>query len=284
MAKLIKTCEYCKGKYDPLLEICPKCGEVNKDEDLKEYKNIVPLHWLKQLFLAVGGSIGFQLVSLIIQIIIIFALGITKDTSQEEMLRATALINFISYGVLIGALMGTINVDVPKLFKSFAKWVPYVAGLIGLIAIFAFNFMYNLTLTIIGIKIGDNSNESGINSIIGMYPVLSILIFGLVGPICEELTYRVGLFSVLRRVNKWLPYLVVILVFALIHFDFSAIVEFNNPDYFTNLINEILNLPLYAFAGFTFSFLYDKFGLASSITAHTLNNLLSIGLAFIPHE
>lgn len=284
MAKFIKTCEYCKGKYDPLLETCPKCGEVNKDEDLKEYKNIVPLHWLKQLFLAVGGSIGFQLVSFIIQIIIIFALGITKDSSQEELLRATALINFISYGILIGALMGTINVDVPKLFKSFAKWVPYVAGLIGLIAIFAFNFMYNLTLTIIGINIGDNSNESGINSIIGMYPVLSILIFGLVGPICEELTYRVGLFSVLRRVNKWLPYLVVIFVFALIHFDFTAIVEFDKPSYFTNLINEILNLPLYAFAGFTFSFLYDKFGLASSITAHTLNNLLSIGLAFIPHE
>lgn len=284
MAKFIKTCEYCKGKYDPLLETCPKCGEVNKDEDLKEYKNIVPLHWLKQLFLTVGGSIGFQLVSFLIQVILIFALGINKDTPTEEMLRFTAIINFVSYGVLICALLGTINVDIPKLFKSFAKWVPYVAGLIGLIAIFGFNFIYNLTLTILKIKIVDNTNESSINAIIGMYPVLSIIIFGLVGPICEELTYRVGLFSILRRINKWLPYLLVILVFALIHFDFSALFNFSDPDYFTKVMNELLNLPLYAFAGFTFSFLYDKFGLASSITAHTLNNLLSIGLAFIPHE
>ena len=30
MAKFIKTCEYCKGKYDPLLETCPKCGEAIK--------------------------------------------------------------------------------------------------------------------------------------------------------------------------------------------------------------------------------------------------------------
>ena len=284
MAKFKKTCEYCKVQYDPLLPNCPKCGEENKDSDLKDYKNIIPLPWFKQLILLLVGSLGFQILSFIIQIIVLFIVRIDSSTPIETRIMVTGIINFVAYFILILALLGTVSNDMPKLFKSFANWIPYVAGLVGLIAIFGFNFIYNLFLTVLNIGISDNTNESGITQIIGMFPVLSFVVFGVLGPVCEELTYRVGLFSLLRRVNKWLPYLVVILVFALIHFDFEALFSFQDPDWLAKLTNELLNLPLYAFAGFTFSFLYDRFGLASSITAYTLNNLLSIGLSFIPHE
>ena len=57
---------------------------------------------------------------------------------------------------------------------------------------------------------------------------------------------------------------------------FAAAFDFNNVNYAANLTNELLNMPLYLFAGFAFSFLYDKFGLAASFTSHALNNLVSI--------
>ncbi|MBP5694703.1 MAG: CPBP family intramembrane metalloprotease, partial [Bacilli bacterium] len=103
-----------------------------------------------------------------------------------------------------------------------------------------------------------------------VYPITCLFIFGLIGPICEEITYRVGLFSLLKRKNRALAYLVTIAVFALIHFNFS-----NDP---ATLLNEIINLPYYMFAAFAFSFAFDKFGFAASATAHISNNLISLFL------
>ena len=135
---------------------------------------------------------------------------------------------------------------------------------------FAFNALYSTFLQLIKVTSSDNANEASLQSLQDIYPLTCLIIFGIIGPICEEMTYRVGLFSLFKRKNKVVAYVVTIAVFALIHFNFSL-----DPD---TLVNELLNLPYYMFAAAAFSFTYDKFGFAGSVTAHISNNLLSLFL------
>ena len=111
-----------------------------------------------------------------------------------------------------------------------------------------------------------------LRSFITIYPFISLIFLGVIGPICEELTYRVGLFSVLKK-PKWLAYVIGTLVFALAHFSFTS----------TNIINELVNLPVYIVSGFALCLAYDKFGLAASLTAHTVNNIYSVSMVIFLH-
>jgi membrane protease YdiL (CAAX protease family) len=97
------------------------------------------------------------------------------------------------------------------------------------------------------------------------FPLISFINFVLLGPIVEELTYRLGLFSFLKQRNRWVAYIVTVGLFAIIHFNF-------NQD---NIINELLNLPFYATAGLYFCWLYEKQGFAVATIAHITNNLIS---------
>ena len=95
------------------------------------------------------------------------------------------------------------------------------------------------------------------------------------------MTYRVGLFSFLMRTKRWLAYMVTIIVFAFIHFDFTSILTGIQTGVWDTLINEILNLPEYMMAGAVLCVLYDTCGLSASIIAHVGNNLFSIFLYII---
>ena len=44
-----------------------------------------------------------------------------------------------------------------------------------------------------------NENEEDLRSFIVVYPITSIIFLGFIGPMCEELTYRVGVFGVLKN-------------------------------------------------------------------------------------
>ena len=96
----------------------------------------------------------------------------------------------------------------------------------------------------------------------------------------EECAYRVGLFGLASRLGKPLGYILTGLVFALIHFDFGAAFNFG-PEGFASAVLEWLNLPIYLFSGLAFTFVYDKVGFGASVTAHTLNNMFSIGMNII---
>ena len=234
-------------------------------------KNVTYLSILKQVLLFVIGLGGLTVVQLILQIGISSIVSLASKTAidYQDFIKSTTyamLLNGLSYMILFIVFLILLRKDTDELFKSFKGWRPYVYGLLGFLAILNFNLFYNIVLGAAGVSISDNANESALNSIVTDFPFLSILIFAIIGPICEELTYRVGLFSLLKRVNRWLAYGVTIVVFTLIHFDFSG----------ANLVNELLNIPFYTFAAITFSFLYEKFGFASSMSAHITNNLFSL--------
>ena len=69
-----------------------------------------------------------------------------------------------------------------------------------------------------------------------------------------------------KRKNRILAYVATIIIFTLIHFDFGA----------KTMTNELLNIPYYAAAAFAFTFAYDQYGFAASVTAHVANNLFSV--------
>ena len=112
----------------------------------------------------------------------------------------------------------------------------------------------------------DNVNQASVESIATSYPLIGIFIMGMVGPICEELTYRVGLYSFLRRINKYLALVVTAIVFAMIHFTFDA----------KDIVEELWSFPSYLISGVILTLAYERRGPACSITAHVCYNLIAV--------
>lgn len=241
---------------------------IEKQVSLKNMSFLKP--W-KQITFFVIGLVGLIIIELVAQLLLIsiarLAYGNTYlyDNFVNSSL-ASMILNGSSYLILGIIFIILIKEDDNELFKSFKGWKPYVAAAIGLASIMIFNVIYNLILSATGAIITDNANETSLNTMVTTFPFTSILIFAFVGPICEELTYRVGLFSFMRRINVYLAYIVTIIVFTLIHFDFTS----------QTMTNELLNIPFYAFAAITFCFLYERFGFAASVTSHVANNLISV--------
>ncbi len=268
-----KECPYCFKEIDKHEEVCPLCGKQLVE---KRTNKVTFLPLWKQLTLFGVGLFGLQIISLLIQIILVFIYRQNHTQAELEIfldsVQVNAILNFSIYAVVFAILALILFKDNIRVLKTFKNWVVPVSAIIGYLAILAFNYIYGIILHVAGVSISDNANESGITSIVKAYPLLSVIIFGMVGPICEEITYRLGLYSSLRRVNKYLAFILTILIFAFIHFDFTSF-KASDP---TVLRNEFLNLPYYLFAAFVFCFLYEKFGFASSLSAHITNNLVSV--------
>ena len=228
---------------------------INDSKSLPIWKNIV-------LFLA--GAIGLFVVSLIAGLIV-STFGLGSDVEKNG--AAT----FITYGLLFVALIGIVNIDFLKFLKD-KKWPSIVIGVgIGAIMI-GFPIFYNMIVYFFR-EPAINENEQGLRSFINVYPVSSVLILGLVGPVCEELTYRVGLFNVFKK-YKWLAYVVSVLIFAFMHFSFTS----------EDIVNELINLPVYIFSGLALAYAYDRFGFWSSLAAHVTNNIYSVLMVIITYH
>jgi len=232
---------------------------------------------VKQFIIFLVGWVGFRVFAASVEVAItVFAsLEGLDGTALLNTPNMAMIVNSACYIALLIAVILITNFDIVKLLKSFKQYQSYIAGIICLLSMFAFNILYGLFLTAVGLKTSNNANESSIEDITKLYGFASIVIFGIIGPICEEFTYRVGLFSFFKRINKWVAYVVTIIIFAFIHFNFSTDADV--------LLNEVLNLPFYMFAAFAFSFTYDKFGLAGSLTAHVANNFISLALVHVLH-
>lgn len=253
-----------------------KKEEIRLDP-LTDYQKSIKLALWKQIVLFFVGWVGFQILGAIIQLIV-FRVAVNNgfNGTMAEALSTPdngMLVNALAYLILVGALFGICNIDTVKLAKSFAGWKPYVAAIICVLSIYTFNLIWSSIISLVNMPVSDNVNQASIESIEDVYPLTSLIIFGLIGPVCEELTYRVGLFSLCKRWTRAFAYVITIVVFAFIHFHFSR-----EP---LPLLNEILNLPFYAFAAAAFSFVYDKFGFASSVSAHITNNLISLIISMI---
>ncbi len=269
-----KTCSNCGMSYDEMTKSCPYCG--NEDQDKERWEKFDRIIWVspvRQAVIFIIGLVGLYIVSFIVSFIVVWYVtnqgGDVNEIIYSD--RINMALNIASYGVtfiLLGVCLYKYRKDI---FKAFTHKDVYWKGLVWAAVIIAFSLIYSLLISLVWETEGNN-NQVSIESLTMAYPISSILLFAIVGPLVEEATYRVGLFSFCRRINRWAAYLITAIVFSLIHFDFTCFTS-GDTDF---IINELINLPSYIAAALVFSYAYEKGGYACSSFAHILNNLVAI--------
>ena len=250
-----KKCPNCESYYDPTLEKCPICHKDNElyaNRGLRD--SIMFYHTAAQigLFLA-----GFSFVGMLVSEFIsaLFVYGLADKTLKN------ALVLLFTYLLMFAALLTICFTSRERIFiKKFKRPADYTLGLAYAGAVFGVSLLIGM-ITSIFYK-DTNTNQAAAESLIGNYPIIAGFVICIIGPICEELTYRVGLYSFLRRINKVLAFIVTVIIFTLIHFDFTA----------ENMIGELWALPSYIACGAIFTMAYDHHGPACSIIAHMAYN------------
>ena len=255
-----KKCPNCGAYYDPTLEKCPECHKHNELYLNREINDKVAfMHPVAQIGLFLGG---FSYTGMLL-IQIIFALFLRNAITDKTALEATLI--SCTYIAMIGGLGFIIFLTRRKHFLSkFTRKIDYIYALAYMITIILASSMVG-AFTSLFHEAADNANQSTAVIFAKNYPILAFFVIGILGPICEELTYRVGLYSFLRRINKYLAFAVTVIVFAFIHFDFDA----------EDIVNELWAIPSYIVAGAALTLAYEHRGPACSITAHVCYNIFA---------
>ncbi|MCR5491321.1 MAG: CPBP family intramembrane metalloprotease [Bacilli bacterium] len=277
-----RRCPDCAFEYDKTYSACPHCGRRNEDRGALFFDNMVHVHPFKQLGFLICSLIGLFIFVQICGTVAgaVFAAGHPEATQEELVAYLSSAEGLFftdvpAYLLLFAAMGAILFSDWKQIFKSFTKWKSYIYGVLGFMVVIAFSMLYSISVSGIYAALGrelpgTNENQSLLNLMIVYNPVVSLIVFGFIGPFTEELGYRVGLFGLASRFGKVLGYVITTVVFAFIHFDFGS---FADP---AALEVELINLPSYLFSGFAFSFLYAKAGFSASYTAHALNNVMSV--------
>ena len=218
------------------------------------FNNVTLDIWKEALLFAVGNVFTLSLITTIVSVMLVNMNEIDKNGAKL----------LIGYSVLFSLLFAVIGRDYKKYLPKFAHWLPYVVGICFGLSIMLFDELY-LRFVNLFYNTGLGGNEADIRQIIARYPVASVFIFGLIGPMCEELTYRVGVFNLIKRWNRILAYVLTGLIFGFIHMKYDG-----------NIATEFILLPTYIAPGVLLSFAYDLFYLPCSYTAHITNNLIVI--------
>lgn len=227
---------------------------LNQENKIKDNRGLAL--WKRGVLLAIG-IIGMNLIALLLSYIY---RGIPR-------IDRSVAVNLLTYSLMFVAMITVVMLDIPKFLYKFKGWKPYVFAIAFAVGITMFNAFYTTIVSYFyPIKEATSGNESGIREIINAQPVACIFIIGIIGPLCEELAYRVGLFGLLKRVNRVLAYIVAALVFGFLHFDFQS----------TDIAREFVFLPTYVVPGVLFCLAYDLFGLPCSWTAHAMNNVTAV--------
>ena len=252
-------CKKCGHRFDSLQPTCPKCHESSDHPRANPFNEITFTNPFIEIILFLMGWQGIRILANLFRDLIAFLVSQGHIANSD----ANMVFQYTIYGTLFVILMGITSIYIPKLFKSFTK-KEALWGIVVCVAVLAFDIFWGNISRILGATI--NENQDNINEITKVNVPLSILFLAIIGPMCEELTYRVGLFNFTRRINRVLGYVFVSIIFGLIHLhDYKS-------------LNEWLSFPSYAFAGLAFAYAYEKWGLGASFLAHFLVNFLAIML------
>ena len=261
-----KKCPNCDGYYDPTLKKCPPCYKSNELYLNRQVSDkIIFFHPLAQigLFLVGFAYAGMLLMELILSFFVAYVDG-------SDIFKETLIILF-TYLMMLGSLaVIALAARRKEFFSKYKRPLDYIYGVVYAITIVVASLMLSSLISIFHVA-EDNANQQTAILIVKNYPIIAFFVLGFLGPICEELTYRIGLYSFFRRINKYLAFIVTIVLFALIHFDFTAI----GTD---KLVYELWALPSYLVAGFVLTLAYEHRGPACSMTAHVLYNIFAFTL------
>lgn len=213
------------------------------------------------------GYIGISFIASIYELLLIL---ITSHITID--VNALSAINlFLSYGttvVLLIYLGYVFKPFIPYLKSLLKEKNEIIEGIIIAACAFAGSMGYGILSTMIFGELGSNSNQSGLDAAFMAKPIMCFFTIVIFAPICEEFTYRYGLFGVLARKSKTLAWVITIIIFALIHFDFTTLGNWEL------LKIELVNLPSYLIGSTFLTYAFArKNNILTSIVAHSVYNL-----------
>lgn len=240
---------------------------------MQEKNTVIHLDIIKHL---ICYFISFMGLSLIYSIL--FEIASLFPSFKESNFENNAIIlQTLAYGLtLVSLVIYLYNIALKDILKQYKQVDNIVKGLLygaGLIlgTMIIGNCFYRIG-ELLGVSTEVNENEQAIREATLSQPIITAFMTILFAPITEEIGYRFGLFGGIHKYNRFAAYAVTALVFALIHFEFAA----------DNIVNELLNLPSYIFAGVWLCLTYEKSGsIVTSITAHMTNNAVTLILFLI---
>jgi uncharacterized protein len=151
-----------------------------------------------------------------------------------------------------------------KQWKKNSLWIA-----LGFVAIFVVSNMIIPTILANFGYTGGTANQNKLNTMIEDYPVIMAVNIVLIGPVIEELVYRVTAFRLVARRSRILAYLVSSLLFGFQHV-YEAVVYHHH-------YAEIWNMTAYAVTGVILAYLYEKRrNIMVPLGTHVLNNLLGV--------
>ena len=264
-----KKCPNCETYYDPTLKKCPHCYKSNElylDGQIND----------KIMYFSVESQIGLFLVGFAFGGMLLVELLFSYIISLFDIdlaLKKTILLATTYVTMLLGLMAIAFFTRRKEFLSKYKRGLDYIYGVFYAMTIVFASMMLSSLINIFYTPV-DNNNQSAALEVVQNYPIIAFFIISLLGPICEEMTYRVGLFSFFRRINKYVAFIITIIVFALIHFDFDAIGT-------SNIVNELWALPSYIVSGFILTLAYEHRGPVCSMTAHILYNTFAFIMMLI---
>lgn len=287
-----KHCSDCGTSFDSTRFHCPHCGKENEDLEGRDiFQNDLQTGspW-RNLLLFLMGLAGIHIIGFIASYIVQANfvrdyLAINPEADVETISNAwveyyyanpgiAMFINSVVYVLGLICLLLILWSGIKELGKSFTKLKNVGYGALGGLGLLAASMVIGMIVYILRPNTTANENQSALVAMSKGYAVYAILVFGIFGPICEELTYRVGLYSFTKRWNRNAAYIITPIIFGLIHFNWESLVTGGN-----DLVNELCNLPDYIIAGLLLSYYYEKGGFACSATAHVVNNVIALTIS-----
>ena len=217
-----RKCVKCNLLIDSDLDTCPYCGyPQNKEEDNKNREKIeivesqkptrnfnlfdfeqkdIRINVIKQIFLFITGWLGMTAISLLFQYI--------SQTVSEPLFtntRGIGLLNFIIYFILFGILSLICCTDIINLLPTFKKGKEFLTdlgygGMLVCVSLIV-NIFFNLIGKMFHLNVEENANESGIDSIVSIFPILSLIIFGIIVILIIATESMVS-----KLFNKWIKF------------------------------------------------------------------------------
>ncbi len=224
----------------------------------------------RSLALFLSGWIGLTILSLFFTLLVV-TIGpfFLESLELENLLQSSQFLSYLNLFTYSSLFFLCIVISwhiLPKLFQEALNLMRWIKGLGYGFGVLLVGVALGIVYDILNIRLDDNLNQSTINSLVIELPLISFITFTLLGPIVEEFTFRLGLFTYIAKRSRILAYIVTLTLFGLIHFNYTN----------TNLTNELLNLPFYLAAGLFFCYVYEKEGFLVVTIAHITNNLISI--------
>ncbi len=170
-------------------------------------------------------------------------IGASLDNLESIATIITGIIAFVLFAVLYRK---RIIEDLKRLSKKDLLFV-----LIMAVVLIGGNYLLGLVIT------EENVNQDAVVDMVNTFPVLSVLVAGILVPFVEEMVFRYSFETILK--NKWVFLMVSSLLFALLH-----------------IVG--LSTIIYAYIGviLCITYLRTNKNIVSSTMVHALNNLFSI--------